>query len=184
MAEKRTAAAASTGDEQTVDAAATHRKVDTMKYYINTQDLLDEEIIIPESEDEEEDVLDENRQALVPMVSSEKMGEMSLPFNPPTNNDETRLRYFNAADAQAVRLVPGNPNCLVLIYKKLKTQDPWTEIERKAESENNRLKFENFPKGVFEITDISLIDTGKYERKSCGNTKQHVWCLPSNQIYK
>ncbi|KAK7863642.1 hypothetical protein R5R35_006176 [Gryllus longicercus] len=95
------------------------------------------------------------------------MGEMVLPFNPPTTVDETRQRYFNNVDAQAIRLVPANPNCIVLLYKKLKTQDPWTEIERKAESENNLLKFENFPKRVFfEITDITLIDTGKYERKS------------------
>ncbi|KAK7792711.1 hypothetical protein R5R35_011608 [Gryllus longicercus] len=172
MTEKRTAAAAAaaatTGDD--VDVAAKQRKVNTIKYYVNSQDILGEEIIVPESDDEdeeEEDVFNENRQALVPMETAEKMGEMILPFNPPTNKDETRIRYFNAADAAAVRLIPGNPNCLVLIYKKLKTQDPWSEIERKAESENMRLKFENFPKGLFfEITDINLVDTGKFERKS------------------
>ncbi|KAK7870659.1 hypothetical protein R5R35_009220 [Gryllus longicercus] len=171
MSGKRAAtAAAITGDD--ADVATKQRKVDNIKYLINSQDVLDGEIVIPESEEEEdeeeEDVFDENRQALVPMISgSEKMVEMSLPFNPDTKIDETRLRYFNAADAQAVRLVPGNPNCLVLYYKKLKTQDPWSEIERKAESENMRLKFENFPKGVFfEITDVTLIDTGKYDKKS------------------
>ncbi|GLH06036.1 Protein of unknown function [Gryllus bimaculatus] len=95
------------------------------------------------------------------------MSDMVLPFNSPTTVDETRKQHFNKLDAQAIRLVPGNQNCIVLIYKKLKSQDPWTEIERKAESEHNRLKFENILKGVFfEITDITLIDTGKYDKTS------------------
>ncbi|GLH16314.1 Protein of unknown function, partial [Gryllus bimaculatus] len=163
MAEKRTAAKDTAG----ADSDAKHRKLDTPHFYINTQDLLDEDedIIVPDSD---EDVFENaNRQALVSFHGNENMGEMVLPFNPPTTVDETRQRIFNKQDAQAVRLVPGNQNCIVLIYKKLKTQDPWTEIERKAESEHNRLKFENIPKGLFfEITDITLIDTRKYDKTS------------------